>query len=72
MDGLPREHAINGHDYCTPEVCPETTENGQTVSIYVDHNYPLLQLKCALPWEALFEAMSHYWWQAGKNTAGRR
>ena len=41
------------------------------VSIYVDHNHPLLQLKRALPWEALFEVMTRHWRQAGKNTDGR-
>jgi len=57
--------------HCTPGVCPGTTENGQTVSIYVDHNHPLLQLKRALPWEALFEVMTRHWRRAGKNTDGR-
>ena len=55
----------------TPGVCPEATENGETVSIYVDHNHPLLQLKRALPWDALFESMRRHWRQAGKNTDGR-
>jgi hypothetical protein len=41
------------------------------VSIYVDHNHPLLQLKRALPWEALCEVMTRHWRQAGKNTDGR-
>ena len=57
--------------HCTPGVCPEATENGETVSIYVDHNHPLLQLKRALPWDALFESMRRHWRQAGKNTDGR-
>lgn len=56
------------YPHSTPGVCPETSENGATVSIYVDYNHPLLQLKRALPWEALFEVMSHRWRQAGKNT----
>ena len=55
----------------TPGVCPGATDNGQTVSIYVDHNHPLLQLKRALPWEALFEVMTRQWRRAGKNIDGR-
>ncbi len=43
----------------------------ETVSIYVDHNHPLLQLKRALPWTALFEVMSRRWAAAGKNVDGR-
>ena len=57
--------------HSTPGVCPETSENGQTVTIYVDANHPLLQLKGALPWEALFEVMTRYWREAGKNVEGR-
>jgi len=56
---------------CTPGVCPGATANGQTVSIYVDHNHPLLQLQRALPWEALYEVMTRHWRRAGKNTDGR-
>ncbi len=56
---------------CTPGACPGATENGETVSIYVDHNHPLLQLKRALPWTALFEVMSKRWAAAGKNVDGR-
>ena len=56
---------------CTPGVCPGATANGQTVSISVDHNHPLLQLKRALPWEALYEVMTRPWRRAGKNTDGR-
>lgn len=56
---------------CTPGACPGATENGETVSIYVDHNHPLLQLKRALPWPALFEVMSKRWAAAGKNVDGR-
>ena len=58
-----------GHS--TPGVCPETSENGETVSIYVDYHHPLLQLKRALPWAALVEVMSRHWRLAGKNTDGR-
>ena len=59
------------HGDCTSGGCPGASENGETVSIYVDHNHPLLQLKRALPWDALFEVMRRHWRQAGKNTDGR-
>jgi hypothetical protein len=59
------------HRHSTPGVCPETSANGETVSIHVDYNHPLLQLKRALPWDALFEVMRRHWQQAGKNTDGR-
>ena len=55
----------------TSGVGPGASANGETVSIYVDHNHPLLQLKRALPWEALCEVMTRHWRQAGTNTAGR-
>jgi hypothetical protein len=56
---------------CTSGVCPGARATGETVSIYVDHNHPLLRLKRALPWEALGEVMTRHWRQAGKNTDGR-
>ena len=59
------------HTPSTPGVCPGVCGNGQTVSIYVDPNHPLLQLQRALPWGALFEVMTRHWRQAGKNTDGR-
>jgi len=59
------------HRHATPGVCSETSAHGETVSIYVDYHHPLLQLKRALPWEALFEVMRRHWQQAGKNTDGR-
>lgn len=59
------------YPHSTVGVCSETSANGATVSIYVDDNHPLLQLKRALPWEALFEVMSRRWRQAGKNIDGR-
>jgi hypothetical protein len=59
------------HGDCMSGVCPEASVNGATVSIYVPHNHPLLQLKRALPWDALCEIMGRYWRQAGKNTDGR-
>ena len=55
----------------TSGLCSETSENGQTVSIYVDSKHPLLQLKRALPWEALFEVMTRQWKGANKNLEGR-
>src|SRR6516225_2238782 len=57
--------------HCTPKISREATAQGETVSIYVDYNHPLLQLKRALPWEALFAVMTRHWRQAGKNTDGR-
>ena len=62
---------MNERDQCTSGVCPETSENGQIVSIYVDPNHPLLQLKRALPWDALCEVMRRHWQHAGKNIEGR-
>jgi hypothetical protein len=58
-------------DHCPPGVCPGATGKGEIVSIYVDHHHPLLQLKRALPWAALFEVMTRRWAAAGKNTDGR-
>jgi hypothetical protein len=57
--------------HATPGVCPETSENGATVSIYGDARQPLLQLKRALPWAALCEVRSRRWAAAGPNRAGR-
>src|SRR6266481_9496531 len=62
---------MNEQGHCTPGDCPGATENGETVSIYVDHNHPLLRLQRALPWRALFEVMSQRWAAAGKNVEGR-
>ena len=59
------------HGDCTSGVCPGASANGETVSIYVPHNHPLLQLKRALPWDALSEIMTRHWRRAGKNTDGR-
>ncbi len=59
------------HGHCTSGVCLEASANGETVSIYVDHQHPLLQLKRALPWAALCEVMTRRWAAAGKNTDGR-
>lgn len=57
-------------DHCTLGLCPATTENGAIVSIAVNPTHPLLQLKRALPWEALCEVMTRHWRRAGKNTDG--
>src|SRR5215831_19998933 len=59
------------HTPSTPGVCPGVCGNGQTVSIYVDPNHPLLQLQRALPWGALCEVMTRRWAAAGKNVDGR-
>jgi hypothetical protein len=58
-------------DHCTSAVCPETSEKGEIVQLYVDQNHPLLQLKRALPWDRLFEVMSRHWREVGKNVDGR-
>ena len=57
-------------DHCTLGLCPATTENGAIVSIAVKPTHPLLQLKRALPWEALCKVMTRHWRRAGKNTDG--
>jgi len=57
-------------DHCTLGLCPATTETGAIVSIAVNPTHPLLQLKRALPWEALCEVMTRHWRRAGKNTGG--
>jgi hypothetical protein len=59
------------HVECTSGVCPGASANGETVSIYVPHNHPFLQLKRALPWDALYAVMGRHWRRAGKNTDGR-
>jgi hypothetical protein len=59
------------HGDCTSGVCPGASTKDEIVSIYVPYHHPLLQLKRALPWEALFEVMTRHWRQAGKNTDGR-
>jgi hypothetical protein len=42
------------------------------VQVYVNHQHPLLQLKGALPWEAIEALMVAAWRKAGKNVAGSR
>src|SRR5215471_11807893 len=66
-----QEPIMNERDHCTSGVCPETSASGETVSIYVSYNHPLLQLKRALPWAALVAVMTRRWAAAGKNTDGR-
>lgn len=54
-----------------PSLATEKGEQGEIVSVYVDHTHPLLQLKRALPWEALQEVMVRRWRAAGKNVDGK-
>ncbi len=56
--------------HSTPEVCPETTSNGEIVSIFVDYDHPLLELGRALPWEQITEVMIREWRLSGKNVDG--
>jgi hypothetical protein len=58
------------HGDCTSGVCPGARVNGETVSLYVPSNHPLLRLQRALPWEALSEVMTRHWRRAGKNVDG--
>ena len=58
------------HGDCTSGVCPGASANGETVSLYVPYNHPLLQLQRALPWETLSEVMTRHWRRAGKNVDG--
>ena len=59
----------SGHS--TSVASPMATDKGEIVSISVDDDHPLLKLKRALPWVALFEVMTRRWAAAGKNTEGR-
>lgn len=56
--------------HSTPQVCPETSLNGELVSIFVPHDHPLLQLWQALPWEQITEIMIREWRLSGKNVDG--
>ena len=47
-------------NHCTSGVCPKTSTKGAIVQLYVDYDYPLLQLKRGLSWERLFEVMSRH------------
>jgi hypothetical protein len=62
---------MKARGHCTSGVCPDATAKGAMVSICVDAHHRLLQLKRALPWEALCERMRRHGQQAGKNTEGR-
>src|SRR4030095_2643225 len=66
----PQEPIMKEQDHCTLGLCPGPTENGAIVSIAVHSTHPLLQLRRALPWEALCEVMTRHWRRAGKNTDG--
>jgi hypothetical protein len=59
-------------DLChfTPDVCPQTTPNGEVVSIFVDYHHPLLELGRALPWEQITDIMIRQWRLSGKNVDG--
>jgi len=48
----------------------ENVDKGEMVSISVDDDHPLLQLKRALPWEAIREVMVKGWRAAGKTIDG--
>src|SRR4029077_4321706 len=67
----PQEHLMKEQSHCTLGDCPGTSANGVTVSIYIDYSHPLLHLKSALPWDALFEVMRCHGRRAGKNPDGR-
>jgi hypothetical protein len=49
----------------------ELEKEGEIISIYVNSKHPLLQLKQALPWEAIHEVMVRRWRAGGKNVDGR-
>ena len=59
-----------GHCTAVAEVLPAETK--EVVSIEVDHQHPLLQLKRALAWEAITAVMVAAWRAAGKNVDGGR
>jgi hypothetical protein len=61
---------MNDLSHSTPEVCSETTSNGEIVSIFVDYEHPLLQLGRSLPWEQITEVMIREWRLSGKNVDG--
>src|SRR5215831_10053529 len=62
---------MKAQSHGTPVASSGAAAQGEIVSLYVDHRHPLLQLKRALPWEALCEVMTRHWRRAGKNTDGR-
>jgi hypothetical protein len=56
--------------YSIPGTQNPAMANGEIVPIFVDYDHPLLQLKRALPWEAIEEVMVRRWKEAGKNIDG--
>ena len=54
--------------HSTPDVCPQTTPNGEVVSIFVDYHHPLLELGRALPWEQITDIMIREWRLSGKTS----
>jgi len=62
---------MKAQGHCTSVGSSGTTDQGETVSIYVDYAHPLLTLKRALPWEAISAVMRRRWSAAGKNVDGR-
>ena len=63
---------MNESQHCTAGKEPGPRGEVRAVTIYVPESHPLLQLKAALPWEKLREAMVEAWREAGKNVAGGR
>jgi hypothetical protein len=58
--------------HCTGVEASLPVEKKEIVSIEVDYQHPLLQLKRALPWEAITKVMVEHWRAAGKNVDGGR
>lgn len=60
----------------SPSLATEKVEKGkgEIVSVYVDYDHPLLQLKRALPWEAIQEpvlSLSKGSWSEGGGPPGK-
>jgi len=58
------------HKDCMPESAAAPEPGFKLVSMYVQDDHPLLQLKRALDWEAIREVMTKHWRKAGKNVDG--
>lgn len=58
--------------HCTAVETSLPVEKKEIVSIEVEYQHPLLQLKRALPWEAITKVMVEHWRAAGKNVDGGR
>lgn len=56
--------------HSTPQMCLDTTSNGELVSVFVPYDHPLLQLWDALPWEQITEIMMREWRLSGNNVDG--